>query len=153
MTRKLCGEKRCGRPASSRRRFSICRMECALYPAAVSCLRLPSARAEEGHLVVLAGDAGGVQVFPQPGIQIVTDRDLAHLAALFAEAECPLFAEIAEVAEAQPGDGRRHARENAEHGAIAQAHDMGHIDRAQEFALCLRKTPSRVRFGAAASTV
>jgi hypothetical protein len=35
----------------------------------------------------------------------VADRDLPHLAAFFAEAERALFAQIAEVAEAQPGDG------------------------------------------------
>jgi hypothetical protein len=67
-------------------------------------LALPVGRAEEGHLVVLARDTGGVQVFPQPGIQIATDGNLAHLAAFFAEAERPLLAEIPQVAEAQPGD-------------------------------------------------
>ena len=61
--------------------------------------------AEQRRLVVLAGDAGGVQVCPQPGIEIMTDRDLAYLAAFFAEAQGPLFAEIAQVAQAQPGDG------------------------------------------------
>jgi hypothetical protein len=51
---------------------SICRMECARYPAGVSCRRLPSGGAEQRHFVVLAG---GVQICPQPGIEIVTDRD------------------------------------------------------------------------------
>ena len=68
-------------------------MECARYAAGVSCRRLPSA-AEQRHFVVLAGNAGGVQVGPQPGIQIVTDRNIAHLAAFFAEAQSPLFAKL-----------------------------------------------------------
>jgi hypothetical protein len=70
----------------------------------------------------------------------VADWDLAHLAAFFAEAERPLFAEIPQVAEAQPGDGadaRAGIGEHDEHGAIAQAHDVGHVDRAQEFARLL----------------
>ena len=96
--------------------------------------------AEQRQLVVLAGDAGGVQVCAQPGIEIVTDRDLAHLAAFFAEAQGPLFAEIAQVAQAQPGDGadpRAGVGEHAEHGAIAQADDVTEVDRAQQFARLL----------------
>jgi len=54
-------------------------------------LALPVGRAEEWHFAVLARYAGGVQVFPQPGIQIATDGNLAHLAAFFAEAERPLL--------------------------------------------------------------
>jgi len=36
-------------------------------------LALAVGRAEEGQFVVLARDAGGVQIFAQPGIQIVMD--------------------------------------------------------------------------------
>jgi hypothetical protein len=39
------------------------------------------------EFIVPAGDVSGIQVFPQPGIQIVTDRDLAHFAAFFAKAQ------------------------------------------------------------------
>ena len=53
----------------------------------------------------MPGDAGGVQIFPQPGMQIVADRDLAHLAAFFTEAERALLAQIAQVTESQPGGG------------------------------------------------
>jgi hypothetical protein len=62
-------------------------------------------RTEEGHSAVLAGDASDVQIFPQPGIQIATDGNLANLTAFFAEAQRALLAQIAQVAEAQPGDG------------------------------------------------
>ena len=55
-------------------------------------LALAVGRAEEGRVVVLADDASGIQIFPQPSIQINADRDLAQLAAFFAEAERPVFA-------------------------------------------------------------
>ena len=103
-------------------------------------LALTGGRAEEGRFVVLAGDAGGGQIFPQPAIQIVADRDLAHLAAFFAEADRPLFAEIPQIPEAQLGDGanaRAGGGKDAKHGAIAQAHDVSHVNRAQEFARVL----------------
>ena len=70
----------------------------------------------------------------------MTDRDLAHLAAFFAEAQGALFAEIAQVAEAQPGDGadpRASIGEYPKHGAIAQADDVTEVDRAQQFARLL----------------
>jgi hypothetical protein len=49
-------------------------------------LALAVGRAEEGRFAVLAGDAGGVQVFPQLGIQIATDGNLAHLAVFLGSA-------------------------------------------------------------------
>ncbi len=70
----------------------------------------------------------------------MTDRDLAHLAAFFTEAQGPLFAEIAQVAQAQPGDGadpRAAVGEHPEHGAIAQADDVTGVERAQQFARLL----------------
>ena len=115
-------------------------MECARQSRRRQLLALAVGRAEERRFVVLADDAGGVEIFPQPGIQIVADRDLAHLAAFFAEAQRALLAEIPQIAEAQPGDGadaRAGVGENAEHGAIAQADDVAHVDRAQEFARLL----------------
>ena len=70
----------------------------------------------------------------------MTDRDLAHLAAFFAKAQGPLFAEIAEIAQAQPGDGadlRAGVGKHPEHGTIAQADDVTEVDRAQQFARLL----------------
>src|SRR5262249_32049234 len=58
-------------------------------------------------------------------------------AAFFAEVQRPLFSEIAQITDAQPGYGaspRAGVGENAEHGAITQADDMTDVERTQEFA-------------------
>jgi hypothetical protein len=73
------------------------------------CLSLAAdddrSRAEEGRLVVLAGDAWRRSFIRGATILTVADRDFADRAAFFSETDGPLFAEIPPIAQAQLGNG------------------------------------------------
>jgi hypothetical protein len=97
-------------------------------------------RAEERRFIVLISDASGIQIFPQPLVDVMADGDLAQLAPFLAEAQRPVLAQVPQVTKAQPrdrADARASIGEDAEDGAIAQADDMARIDGAQELACLL----------------
>ena len=74
---------------------------------------------------------------PEPAVEVVSDGDLALLASLFPESENPLGALVLQIpspktgdrADAGPGVGQ-----GPQKSAIAEAHDVGGVDRTEQVA-------------------
>ena len=78
---------------------------------------------------------GRRQVLLEPTVEVVADGDLALLASLFPEPEDALGSLVLEVPSPQTGDSYDadpDVGQSAEQGAIAEAHDMRGVDRAEE---------------------
>ena len=99
----------------------------------------PSAceRTEERSVLRVIGDAGDRQVGREPFVQVVADGDFAFPAALLAEPEGAEIPKVAEILEAESGDGADTGAgvgQGAEEGAVAQAGEPGGVEGLQEAA-------------------
>ena len=80
-------------------------------------------------------DPGRLQVLSEPAVEVVADGDLPLLASLFPKPEDPLGPLVLEVPSPQtcngtdPGPG---VGQSAEQGEIAEADDVGGVDRAEQ---------------------
>lgn len=61
--------------------------------------------AEDGGVLVVHGDSGGVEVAQEDLLQVVADGDFAVFAAFVVEGEDPLVAFASEILQPKPGDG------------------------------------------------
>ena len=92
-------------------------------------------RPEQGSFLRIRLDPGCRQILPEPAVEVVADGDLALLASLFPEPQDPLGPLVLQIPAPQPGD-RADAGpgvgQGAEQGAIAEADDVGGVDRAEQ---------------------
>ena len=98
-------------------------------------LLLAQGRPEQGRFLGILTDPGRRRVFSEPAVEVVADGDLALLAALFPEPQNSLGALVLQIPTPQTGHGADAGPgvgQSAEQGAIAQAHHMGSIDRAEQ---------------------
>ena len=98
-------------------------------------LLLAQGRSEQWGLLGICLDPGRRQVLPEPAVEVVADGDLALLAALFPKAQDALGSLVLEVPSPQPGDGADPGPgvgEGSEQGPIAEAHDVGSVDRVEQ---------------------
>jgi len=78
---------------------------------------------------------GRLQILPEPAVQIVADGGLPLLAPLFPELQNPLGPLVLKVPPPQPGDGADPGPgvgQGSQKRAIAQAHDVGGVDRGEQ---------------------
>ena len=110
-------------------------MELADKGLGESCFCLPKAGPEQGGFLRIRVDPGGLQIRPEPAVEVVTDGDLPLLASLFPEPEDPLGPLVLEIPSPQAGDGADPGPgvgQGAEKGPIAEADDVGGVDRGEQ---------------------
>ena len=96
-------------------------------------LAVAQSRPEQWRILGIGVDPGPLEVLRDPAVEVVTDGDLALLAALFPEPEDPLGPLVLQIRAAKacngadPGSG---VGQGAEERLIAHAHDVGGVDRA-----------------------
>ena len=92
-------------------------------------------RAEQGGFLRIRIDPGRLQILPEPAVEVVAYGDLPLLASLFPKPEDPLGPLVLEVPSPQTGDGTDAGPgvgQSAEQGEIAEADDVGGVDRAEQ---------------------
>ena len=113
-------------------------------------LLLAQGRAEQWGFPGILTDPGRLQVGPEPAVEVVADGDLPLLASLFPEPEDPLGPLVLQVLSPQtrhrsdPGPG---IGEGAEQGPIAEAHDVGGVDRVEQIPGLLDGEPGSLAVG------
>ena len=109
-------------------------MELADRGRSESFFCFPRADRNRGFLRIRL-DPGRFQVLPEPAVEVMADGDLSLLASLFPKPQNPLGPLVLEVPAPQTGnsaDAGPGVGEGAEQSPVAEAHDMGGIDRAEQ---------------------
>ena len=90
-----------------------------------------------GGLFGIGIDPGRLQVVPEPAVEVVADGDLPLLSALFPKPQNSLGPLVLEVPAAAAGDSADPGPgigEGSQKAAIAEAHGVGGVDRAEQVA-------------------
>ena len=98
-------------------------------------LLFSQSRPEQGSFPRIRLDPGRRQILPEPAVEVVADGDLPLLASLFPEPQNALGPLVLEVPSPQPRHGADPGPgvgQGAEQGPVAEAHDVGGVDRAEQ---------------------